>query len=62
MAANRVTLAKVAESESVPPAEVAQSATAPAPWRWWWLAVLGASAIGWALVVYAGLLLAGWRS
>ena len=61
MATKHVTLATVADGEFVPLDEAAQSETAPPPWRWWWLAVLGASIMAWAPVICAGLLLAGWH-
>jgi hypothetical protein len=36
---------------------VAESETAPAPWRWWWLAIIGASVAIWGLAICAALLL-----
>ena len=62
MAAERAILATIAKAEPEALAEeAAQYVTVPPPWRWWWLAVLGASILAWAPVICGGLLLAGWR-
>ena len=50
MAAEPATLAAVAEVETPPAAH----------WRWWWLAILGTSAIAWALVIICAGVLTGW--
>jgi len=46
LAAEQLSLAAVIEPDQAP------------NWRWWWLAVLGGSLSGWALVISLTLLLA----
>jgi hypothetical protein len=51
LAAEPATLAAVAEQNEV-----------PAPWRWWWLAILAVSLTGWAAAISIADLLIDWLS